>query len=299
MRYIDHLKKMFVLVVAALSISIVQLGPASAATASEYYLYYITQYTYQILQIIQNPANFAGLAVSWMQQDTGDSSITTQAQQNLATTGWSFTKSQLIIKQMQKKVMADILGKPASVFSGDPAPIVLDIPDINEISFSSLIGEPPVEKRSVDFYGYVKNAAGFNTIHPIPDSSWEGNDDAKLKYRNYFNTIISVESFSAYILSQLAINSLLKVNETRDQLVNTVSSSGFIAQIATEELGRVFRQILLFESQNFVLNAQIQKRLDEMVSAQAMTNTLLIKLNEGNEFNLLRAAKGTNTSTDI
>lgn len=299
MKYLDQLKKVFVLMVAAICTSIVYIGPSTAQTYSEWYLQQIANNTYNMLQIMQNSGNLAGFAVSWLQQDTGDDSVTTKAQQGLAMSGWMFTISQALIKAQQRQIVADIMDRPLADFEGKNPIILADVPNVNEISFSSLVGAPPVANKPVDLYGYVKNAAAVNSLRPVPDSSWEGDDDSKERYKNYYDTVTSIESFDAYVISQLATDSLLKVDENRNQLLAFATSSDFFSKIATEELGRVLRQILLFTSQTFVVNAELQKNLKEMVAAQAMTNTMLIKLNELNEFNLAKNAKGKDPSSKI
>lgn len=299
MKYLDQLKKVFVLMVAAICTSIVYIGPSTAQTYSEWYLQQIANNTYNMLQIMQNSGNLAGFAVSWLQQDTGDDSVTTKAQQGLATSGWMFTISQALIKAQQRQIVADIMDRPLGDFEGKNPIILADVPNVNEISFSSLVGAPPVANKPVDLYGYVKNAAAVNSLRPVPDSSWEGDDDSKERYKNYYDTVTSIESFDAYVISQLATDSLLKVDENRNQLLAFATSSDFFSKIATEELGRVLRQILLFTSQTFVVNAELQKNLKEMVAAQAMTNTMLIKLNELNEFNLAKNAKGKDPASKI
>lgn len=299
MKYLDQLKKVFVLMIAALCVSIMSNGSSTAATASEYYLQQISNNTYWMLQTLQNSANLSGFVVSWLAQDTGDDSINTQAQQSLALSGWMFTISQELIKAQQRQIVADIMDRPLSDFDGKNPPILGDVPNVNEISYSSLIGVPPVANKPVDYYGFVKNASAVNSIRPVPDSQWSGGDDAIELYRNYYNTVTSIESFNAYIISQLATDSILKANETRDKLISLATSSEYFAKIATQDLGRVLRQILLFTSQSYVVNAQLQKTLREMVAAQAMTNTMLIKLNELNEQNLANNAKGKDPSSRI
>lgn len=296
MRYLNLLKKLFVLAVAALSIAIVNFKPVNAATMSEYYLQQIAQYTQQILRFLQDPANFAGVGVSLMQQDTGDDTITTKAQQTLAASGWQYTMSQQLVKALQRQLISDIIGKPMEDFSGKTPKILGAIPDVNALSFGSLLGVLPVQDAPFNAYDFVKIASSANTVRPIPSNSWQGNEDAKAKYKNYYNTVTAVESFNGYVLSEMAFQYALKANEMRDQLINMASSSDWIAKVATQELGRVFRQILLFESQNFVLNAQIEKNQRQMVAAQAMTNALLIKFNAINESELIRSAKGKDVS---
>src|SRR3990167_728268 len=292
MRYIEQLKKIFVLAVATLSISIVGIGPVKSDATANYYLAQISQNTYNLLQFIQNPGNFAGLAISWLQQDTGDSSIITQTQQQFATMGAVFTISKSMQTALQPKITSDLLGRPPEDFGGKNPTILVDLPNVNDLVYSTLMGTPPVPSAPVDLYAYIKNASGFSIHHPIPEKVWQGDEEARERYTNYYNTITSIQSFNSYIISQLAIDSSLKSGVSQDQLVTQASSSSWISQIATEELGRVLRQILLFESQNYVLNTQIQQSLRSMVAAQAMTNSLLIAMNYTNENQMIRNAKG-------
>lgn len=317
MRYIEYGKRMLVLSAAALCVAIVNLKPAAADSTTNNYLYnlnnaanttnsnlsqgnnylaMIANNTFAILAFIQNSGLFAGLAASWMQLDTGDNSISSQAQQNIAMSGVMNSLSQIVTKNLQRQIIADIVDMPLDSFSGKKPAVLVDIPQINDLSFGTIIGVAPVDSAPKDMYGFIKNTAAFNSPRAVPNSSWEGDEASRKKYKDYYDTITSIQSFDAYLLTRVAMDNAMGGSQTRDNLINMASNSSWVAQIATEELGRVLRQILLFESQNFVLNMKMQETMQLMASAQAMSNALLIKLNEVNEYNLLRSAKGKSSS---
>ncbi|HTM63586.1 MAG TPA: hypothetical protein VL360_03695 [Gammaproteobacteria bacterium] len=294
MRYLDLLKKTIILVISALCIVIVYIGPSGAATLSENYLAQIAQNTYNILSFIQNPQNFAGLAASLMTQDTDDSSIIMKTQGDFAKLGSNFTSTPALAMQLSPRLTADIVNRPLADFGGKDPKILLDIPDINNISYGSLLGSSPVPSSPFDAYEFIKIASAANTIHPVPTATWEGNKDAIAKYKSFFNTVAAVESFDSYVLSKLTFSTSLKNNDTINNLVNTASNSEWIAKIATEELGPILREILLFQSQNLIINVQIEDHLRDLVNLQVMTNSLLIKTGALNELQLINDAKGKN-----
>jgi hypothetical protein len=300
MRYIDLAKKILILATAALSISIVSLSNSSAASVSESYLARIAEYTYRTMTAVENlPTYFheyAELAKSWMAKDDAEDSFTTKSQEQFAQLGQAFSKSMESQNspQVQQQIMADMLGVPVSEFQGKEPPIAISLPTVNDLSYATLIGAPPLANANKDPYEYVKNASGFSYHHPIPDPLWEGKENAKKRYSDYFNTITAIQSYSAYLISQLGTDAAAnpKVVTLQNKLINDASSSSWIAQIATQELGKVLRQILLFESQSYVLNTQIQQAQRQQIAATAMTNSLLILLNQVNENQMIRNAQG-------
>jgi hypothetical protein len=60
----------------------------------------------------------------------------------------------------------------------------------------------------------------------------------------------------------------------------------------SEKIGYVLRQILLYQSQTFVLMTQIVQLQKQMVSAQVMTNATLVAVNQVNERVLAADAQG-------
>lgn len=286
MRYLDKLKKFFVLLVAAISISIVSVNNASAVSNWEYYLQVIAQNSYAILDRVNNVPvflqNIATALLSLQQQDNDSNSLTYRVQNYFAQLGLGYTQQNAAQAQIQRQVMADVLGVPLSDFNGRNPKILQQLPNVNELAYGTLLNQPPTGIGARNVYNYVKNAAGMSVHHVMPDPRWEGDKDAKEKYQNYYFTVTSIESYNAYLVSRLLTEAARNPSATQlqDALVNQASSSSWIAEIATEEIGKVLRQILLFQSQNYVLNTQIERHLRELVISQAMGNTLATLFND-------------------
>lgn len=311
MRYIDQMKKIFVLMVAALSVTIVSVTNSGAAMVvtldgtAQNYLYLIAQYTNGTMVAVQNlPTYFHGyleMANGLMAQDDGkdgNPSIIMNTQSDFATLGVGTVMSDKTQNSsaLQTQIFADLLGVKVSDFQGKDPKIKQSFPDIsvNDLAYGSMIGAKPLQNDGNNPYNYVKNAALFNMPHAIPDSSWQGRQEDIEKYQNYFYSIAAIQSFNSYVLSQMASDATNNAGAIAHQeaLVTQATNSGWIAQIATEEIGKVLRQILLFESQNFVMNMQIMKYTRTLAMNQAMTNSLLILFNQLQENQMVRNAKG-------
>jgi len=171
----------------------------------------------------------------------------------------------------------------------------------NEMAYASLLGKPPVQNVQFNNLNYVENAAGFAFQRPIPGTGWQGKKEDQSRYIAYFQTITPIQSFNSYLLYQMKADFDADNNPTmnvlRSTLISTVANKTYIAQIAGESMGKVFRQLLLFTAQNFVLNAEIQQNLRQLVAAQAMTNSLLILFNQPTENQLIRNAMGKSLGT--
>tara|TARA_R110000868_G_scaffold52240_1_gene165303 strand:- start:1802 stop:2740 length:939 start_codon:yes stop_codon:yes gene_type:complete len=308
MRLLNQLKKMLILMVAALSITLVSLTNSGAADAPQApptigsgdYLYYIMQYTYGTMKELQNTPTYlrrmAELIESWLSKDDDDNSITTKTQGTFAQLGVAFNQSLNTQNSaaVQQNVLADLFGIDVNEFKGRDPSILKKMPDVNNLAYSTLIGIPPAAGGKSNPYQYVQNSALLNMTLPIPEKFWQGKKSAIDSYKQYFTALASIQSFNAYIISQLGADGAQNPNATKlsEQLIQQVSGSGWIAQIASEDLGKVLRQILLFESQNYVLNSQIQQAARQQVAAQAMTNSLLILFNKKYEEVMIKDAKG-------
>lgn len=302
MRFLHKIKKVIVLLGAAIVFSFFCVNSIRAADQPENvsgiqgYLYYIMEYTYEILQDVNNLPDYmntlSAMAISWMTLD--DSDTTTQMQSSFAALGNAVIQDFNTQNSFQVQMTADITGQNVSTFT-TPAdhPSILDsIPNINDLSYVTLLGQPPVPKGATanSPYNYIKNAGALTTYHTAPGLNWQGAQEDQAKYQNYYNTILAIESFSGYVLStQYAdLQNGSPFSTAQLSLISQASNSTWIAQIATEELGKVFRQLLMFESQSYILLSQLVQTQRQMVMAQAMTNSLMVLLNQNNE-NLLSA----------
>src|SRR5881296_3478643 len=89
MRCPSFIKKFFVLLIAACTLSFFSISYLNAASLTETYLYYIMQYTNGTLKAINDFPNYMGglgkLAISWLEEDK--TNTTAQMQGDFATLG--------------------------------------------------------------------------------------------------------------------------------------------------------------------------------------------------------------------
>jgi len=129
---------------------------------------------------------------------------------------------------------------------------------------------------------------------PLPRGPRGTETDIK-NYQNYFNTVNAIQSFNGYVLSGLYAESKggNQFNTTQLALLQQTSQPSWLNQIASQELGKVLRQMLLFQSQTYVLISQLIQTQKQLLIATTMTNSLLIANNQLNETVLYsRAATG-------
>lgn len=177
------------------------------------------------------------------------------------------------------------------------------IPYANDITYATLLDKPffnpdprnngknpPVDTA----YNYIKNASGLNITHVMPGLNWQGTTLNQQRYYNYYTAISAVQTYNAYILSNLYADYQSKNEYSKQQtiLLQEASGSDWFDAISKEQIGIVLRQILMFNSQIFVLLTQMLQTQKQMVTAQAMTNTLLIIGNQFTENSLLDKATG-------
>lgn len=155
----------------------------------------------------------------------------------------------------------------------------------NSLSYSILNGQkidPTLDKNTPATtlaQNYIQHLSGTNfVIKQILPSKTP--TSSQTDYQNYYDTVASIESFNVKVLSGLMSQS--DASEKRDYLITQASSSDWFKKIATEDLGLVLRHILMYDSQMYVEISRLGKALQDLLAAQAMTNTLLIiQLNQG------------------
>lgn len=263
----------------------------------------IVQNTYQLLvrlnDVPEQLKNVSTMALSWVAKD--DSKSTSEIQGNFATLGSSINAINDAQLNMQKQLAIDIFaGGDANKFT-TPNPqnptILLTIPYLNDLAYSSVLGQPLIPKAAnvnQAPYNYIKNAAGLNIVHPVPGLGWRGDNDAILKYFNYYKTTMAVSSYDGYVLSNLLAENQNGnvISSTQKNLITQASDSTWIAQIASEELGKVLRQLLMFESQSYVLLTQLVQIERQILTTQVMNNSLQMLNNQTNEQILVPRAQG-------
>lgn len=154
----------------------------------------------------------------------------------------------------------------------------------NELSYSSLLGQPltppsasgttsPQQQIDALAQSYIKNASGLNLPLKQANPLWR-DSDAKKQYQQMYNAVSSVASYDAFILSGLYKQQ--DQNTIRTNLLDQASSSDWFKAVASESLGLVLRQMLMYTSQVYVQLDRLVKVQQQQLTAQAMTNTLLI-----------------------
>jgi len=298
MHFFQSIKKFLVLIAAGLLFTFAAPQLLFAQEGGADYLAIIAKNTTEILQKVNGIPTYINkmleFILSWMAVDDSDDTATMQSRFSALGTG--FLNTATAQNNYQRQIAADLVDQPVGDFTSPAnSPKILGLlPRVNDIMYSSLLGQKPAPKGPFSAYNFVKHAAGVNFNHDIPRQNWQGTADAKGNYTAYYNTMIAIESFNSYVLSSLAAESESKnTNKAlQNQLVEQASSSSWIAKIASEELGKVLRQILMFQSQNYVLMTEMQQTQKQLLTAVAMNNTLLILNNQLNESLMVSKAKG-------
>lgn len=197
------------------------------------------------------------------------------------------------------QLAADLFHQPVEKFTNpqNQPDILKIVPNVNDLSYGTVINLAPVEKgATISAYNYLKNAGGIDMNHPIPQKApfWGGRPQDITTYTNYFNTISSVMSYNTYILDFLVAENANGnlFTPTQNDLISQASSGTWLATVATEELGMVLRQILMYQSQAYILLTQLLQTQKQMLVAQVMSNSLLIATNGTNESIMIAKAQG-------
>ncbi len=234
------------------------------------------------------------MAISWLAPD--NSKTTAELQNNLTRLANTQSVNAQIQLLSQKKFLDEFLDNPASQDT---------FPNVNDLCFETLLNKPyfnPDTRLKLDpsidpAYNYTVNASGLNLKHFRPSPSWNPNDrrhPSIAMYIRYYNTASAVQTYNGYVLSELYAeskdNNLAK--QTQNQLIQQANDSNWFTQIASENLGIVLRQILLYNSQTYVLLAQLLETQKKLLVSQTMNNALLIAVNQEAENRIYSKASG-------
>ncbi len=276
---------------------------STSTTTDSGLLQQIADNTYNMLTQVNNLPTYmtdiVEMAQSWLATDDDPTnSFITQNQGDFASLGYWFSQNAVTQAGMSTQTMAMVVNQPITAFTQpERQPDVLTaLPTVNSLAYSSMIGAPPIDpsKASFDPNIYLQAASGAYFNHATPVSTWTGKPRDYSAYSAYYRTVMASESFNTYIFSGLVAENQSgnQIQTLQTNLTNQATSSAWLAQIATEELGKVIRQILLFESQNYVLMSQLLKVEKQQLQAQAMTNSLLIATGFTNERLMASSAQG-------
>lgn len=315
-----QIKKFILFMGSIVSVSLVSISNVNAQDATAY-LKQIAENTYIMVQDLNNLPSYlqsiGQLVQAWLNPDTSQTTATIQG--GFTQLGNILTQSLSSQANLQVNLNYDLLNNDGNnVFNANNgSQLASGIANsntlwyANDLVYSTLLDAPYYSKdpRKKDDaqqqpqnpinppYNYIKNASGLNMFHPIPGATWGGSTAARLRYQSFYNTITSVSSFNAYVLSnQYADRNTLNTLQTT-LIKQATDPKNWFAQVASENVGFVLRQILLYESQTFVLLTQMLQLQKQAVTAQAMTNAVLVATNLMNENVLIANAKGIPPST--
>lgn len=231
------------------------------------------------------------MALSWLAPD--DSTATATLQNQLATLANAKLENNQTHLESQESFI--------NFFNPVPKPSVPDVAyqlrkkAADDVTYQTLLrpASPDTAYQNDSIFNYTLYASGLNIKHLQPEIYWRDNPSIKL-YKNYYNTTSAVQTYNGYILSELYASSKNgnKIKQTQDQLVQQASSSDWFTQIASENMGVVLRQILLYNSQMYVMMTQLLDIQQKLLTAQTMNNALLIAVNQENESRLYNKAAG-------
>lgn len=231
--------------------------------------------------------------LAWINPDT--TSSTAQIQQdftNYMNYTWQNQSDQITLQAQSNGPLL------ASHFFGKTLPA-----NVNQLSYTTVLGAPlngDSSNLQSDIQNYVINAAALNITHYSPSKVNGNNAAAVAAYTNFYNTITAVQSYSAYILGDIIVNyqnlndpnNHFKLSVLQENLKNEASSPTWFTQIASENIGLVLRQLLMFQSQTYILMLQMVESQKQQLALSAMSNSLVVLGNQFNENELLGKATG-------
>jgi hypothetical protein len=174
------------------------------------------------------------------------------------------------------------------------------VPNANDLAFASLLGtptpifnpDPRASASSIDSgMNYLAFAAGLLIPHAVPTSTWKGALPYQTAYIRYFGTVTAVETYNAYVLSQLYEDAKNGVSTAQTTLVNQASDpANWFAIITNESIGAVLRQMLMYQSQSYIVLTQILQTQKMILAGTAMSNTTAMLAGMANEQMLVSKA---------
>jgi len=300
---------------ATLSVCVLTLLPQSKAIADDASVAVLsrieayTQLTYQYLYSIDKSVNLILTFLNeWLitpsASDTNDK--TGQLQSDFSTYTNTILTTTSINNDLQQNLTSDFLGSEVTPTSA---------PYTNDLTYQTLLGIPyfSPDPRIKDLIAnqnyaeaagldparnYIKNTAGLNIKHILPRDDWQGSDADKQRYKDFYNTVSSIQTFNIHVLGEIYADYKNGGAASAQQanLIQQASNSGWFSVVASEHIGLVLRQILMYNSQLLVVTSQLLQTQKEVLAAQAMTNSLLVLGNQFNENMLLNRATGQSSS---
>lgn len=178
-------------------------------------------------------------------------------------------------------------------YNGTPAT------DANDYSYTTLLGkylnsysganqQTQINKSIANYMQFV-SGNGFNLTPP--ENSWQKGSGTRRDYYSLYKTLVAAQSYNNYIISKLYVaqqqNAIFPKGipahpegtaaTTADILAATVAqatSPTWYQDVGAETLGLVLRQILIYNSQIYVLLTRMLELQQQMLASQAVANSL-------------------------
>lgn len=300
----NWVKKIFVLATAAILISLSFISPTKAQLDLPALASIISILTDIDHRVEKLPTALDGLntyIAAWTNPDTTDTSISLQG--NLNQLGSLMNKLNTPSSQLPA-LDASLLGNQGNnVFSLNSgakpslsAITASSFPYANDLLYSTLLGQPIISKdvrAGVDSsLNYVQNASGANIYHVMPSGGWNGPASSQQRYQALYNTLMAATSYNNYLLSNLYSDKTQFSTLQQTLIQESSDQANWFAKVSSENIGVVLRQILMYQSQVFVLLTQMIQLQKQTVSAIAMNTAVAIANNQLNENTLASAAQG-------
>lgn len=271
---------------------------SNVGSNTDEYLRNIMNNTYAILYYVKNlPAyldTISKMALDWTNPDNSDT--TANLQSNFTTLANAFLGDINTRQSTQPRILSTLFNNATAK----------ELPYANDLAFQTLVGAPYFAKdpRQTNpnnppdsAFNYLVNASGLAIEHALPDNpAWEGSIFDQNRYKMFYRTVMSAESFNAYVLSNAYAEAMQggQFTTLQTNLITQASSPDWFQQVGSEQIGVVMRQILLYQSQTFVLLTQLLQTQKEALLAQAIGNALTIAGNMSNETSLIQRASRSN-----
>ncbi len=274
----------------------------NAFAQSDALLQQIANNTQAIMQSVSNLPAYIQQATAfilmWTNTDSSDTSKNLgQAFQDYQTSISANYKAQASTT-IQQRLLKDFFGDATPSTFIDANDVVYQIFPMQPQKFLYFNPDPRAtnQQSAPDYaYNYLRYASGLNVSHIKPEPAWNGKKTQKDRYNAYYYSISAVQTYNAYALSNLYANynNGDNLSKTQQALITQASSSDWFTQVGGENISVVVRQILMYESQIYVLLSHMYNLEKQMLTAQTMNNTLLILLNQYNEDVMVKKADGT------
>jgi len=266
-------------------------GVVSTAYAEDSESSSIVEVLNQILSVVQEFAtSFQTYSDAWLNPDTSDSYVALLPDlSNYMTNTWNNIDVQNSIQRQLTNTMLNNATPPTF---------------INDVSYMTVLGEPyqaqdsqgnDVDPKAATL-NYVTNISAANVTHDLPKARWQGSAKAKSRYENFIKTIMSVQTYNQYVLSDFYANVANEraLTQTQIDLKNKLTDQeGWFKHVSeAENIGNILREILMFQSQLYLVSLQSIEAQRQLIASIAATNSLIILGNQFTEDTLKQKAGG-------